>query len=184
MTIEGPVELNVSIGNDRDIELGDALTLNAQVNVPEVTYTWFPEPATPCDDCDRVDYVPTESGLYSLTVTDEYDCSAVADVFVQVLKKRKVYVPNAFSPNNDGFNDEFMPYTGRDVQRIKEFRIFDRQGNMVFEAGDFQPGDLSKSWNGIFRGKVMQPGVFGWYATIEFIDSDVVMYKGDVTLVR
>ncbi|HFA50906.1 MAG TPA: hypothetical protein ENJ95_18000 [Bacteroidetes bacterium] len=184
VTIEGPVELAISIGNDRDIELGDEVTFNAQVNVPDVTYSWFPEPATPCDDCDRVDYVPTESGLYTLTVTDEYDCTAVADAFVNVLKKRKVYVPNAFSPNNDGFNDEFMPYTGKDVRRIKEFRVFDRQGNMVFEAEDFVPGDLSKSWNGIFRGKMMQPAVFGWYAAVEFIDDVVEVYKGDVTLVK
>ncbi len=159
-TIEGPTELVVFLGEDQTIELGDELTLTAQVNALDVTYQWFPEQDSTCGDCSSIDISPMESGLYSVIVTDGFDCTETADVYINVIKKRKVFVPNAFSPNGDGINDEFMPYAGKDVLKIREFRVFDRQGNMVFAASDFFPGDLESSWDGIFRGQMMQPGVF------------------------
>lgn len=183
-TINGPVELLVSLGNDLEIDLGDEVVLIAQVNVTDVTFQWLPEPAILCDDCNSIEVVPTESGIYSVIVTDQFDCTEVADVFINVLKKRKVFIPNAFSPNGDGFNDFFMPYTGNDVQRINEFRVFDRQGNNVFATADFPPGDLINAWDGTFRGQQMQPGVFVWFAKVEFIDGVEEVFKGEVTLIR
>lgn len=184
VTIDGPVELFVSLGEDLVIDLGDDVTLSAQVNVLDVSYEWMPAPDPVCDDCSDINVVPTESGLYSVVITDSYDCTEVADVYIDVIKKRKVFVPNAFSPNADGINDEFMPYTGKDVSRILEFRVFDRQGNMVYADENFIPGDIANSWNGTFRGQVMQPGVFAWFAKVEFIDGEVEVFKGDLTLVR
>ena len=183
-TIEGPTELIVSLGNDLEIDLGDEVNLNAQVNVTDVTFAWFPELETPCDDCNNIDVLPTESGIYSVIVTDQFDCTEIADVYINVLKKRKVYVPNAFSPNDDGINDFFMPLTGKGVSIINEFRVFDRQGNNVFASADFVPGDLANAWDGLFKGKQMQPGVFVWFAEIGFIDGVVEVFKGDVTLIR
>ncbi len=182
--IEGPTELFVFLGEDQTIELGDELTLDAQVNVQDVTYQWFPHQDTTCTDCGSIDILPTESTLYSVIVTDGFDCTETADVYINVIKKRKVFVPNAFSPNGDGINDEFLPYAGKDVSKIIEFRVFDRQGNMVFAASDFFPGDLAKSWNGTFRGQMMQPSVFAWFARVEFIDLEVEVFKGNLTLVR
>ena len=183
-TIDGPTELIVSLGNDLEIDLGDEITLHAQVNITDVTYEWSPAIDSLCNDCSSIDVVPTESGIYSVIITDQFDCTEVADVYVDVLKKRNVYIPNAFSPNGDGINDFFMPYTGKDVFKINEFRVFDRQGNNVFYAADFAPGDFASGWDGIFRGQIMQPGVFAWFASVEFIDGVQEVFKGDVTLVR
>ena len=183
--IDGPTELIVTLGNDLDINLGDEVTLLAQVNISDVTYDWYPLSADSlCTNCNSIDIVPTESGLYSVTVTDQYDCTEVADVFINVFKKRQVFVPNAFSPNGDGINDFFMPYSGKDVLKIIEFRVFDRQGNNVFYAADLLPGDFTNGWDGHFKGQMMQPGVFAWFASVVFIDGVEVVFKGDVTLVR
>jgi gliding motility-associated-like protein len=97
---------------------------------------------------------------------------------------QKVYVPNAFSPNDDGLNDLFMPFTDGSVRSIRSFRIFDRQGNNVFDASNLIPNEPSFGWDGVFRGKVMQPAVFAWMAEIEFLDGKIQLYKGDVVLIR
>ncbi|HHM20649.1 MAG TPA: hypothetical protein ENJ20_01380, partial [Bacteroidetes bacterium] len=142
VTVEGPAELVVNLGNDLEIELGDAVTLSAQVNQPNVSFLWTPPPSDSCADCASIELTPTESGLFTVIVTDSYDCTETDDIYINVLKKRKVYVPNAFSPNGDGINDLFMPFTGKDVASINEFRIFDRFGNNVFAAANFSPGDV------------------------------------------
>lgn len=94
-----------------------------------------------------------------------------------------LYVPNAFSPNFDGFNDEFRGFLAPNVQvRSFEFRVFDRWGNQVFESFDPEFG-----WNGVFRGKSMNPAVYVYYIRAELIAcrQEVTFYKeGDVTLVR
>ncbi len=183
-TIDGPEELIVSLGDDMEIDLGDEVTLEAQVNISDVAYEWMPFTDSLCLDCSSIDVIPTESGIYSVIVTDQFDCTEVADVFINVLKKRKVFVPNAFSPNDDGFNDFFMPYAGKGVSIINEFRVFDRQGNNVFASANFHPEDINYAWDGTFKGQQMQPGVFVWFAKVEFIDGVEEVLKGDVTLIR
>ena len=184
VTIAGPVEIIVELGNDISIELGDEVTLNAQVNISDVNYSWLPEPVDPCGDCSSIEVLPTESGIYSVIVTDQFDCTETADIFIEVLKNRKVFVPNAFSPNGDGFNDLFMPFTGNGVSSVQEFRVFDRQGNNVFAAVNFAPGDVLSAWDGHFKGQMMQPGVFVWFAKIDFIDGVTEVFKGEVNLIR
>ncbi|HRD82001.1 MAG TPA: gliding motility-associated C-terminal domain-containing protein, partial [Saprospiraceae bacterium] len=59
----------------------------------------------------------------------------------------RLFAPNAFSPNDDGINDVFMLFGGNGVERVAMLRIFDRWGNMMFEARDFLPGDPQFGWN-------------------------------------
>ena len=183
-TIEGPKEILVELDDDLVIDLGETVHLDAFVSQPDLTYEWSPAEWLSCADCPDPVALPLKSQLFTLTVTDDFGCTAAADIFIEVIKKRKVYVPNAFSPNGDGFNDEFMPYGGNDVLVIRDFKVFDRQGNLVFSASGFQPSDVSFGWNGAFKGKIMQPGVFVWFAQIEFIDGEVEVFKGDVTLLK
>lgn len=184
--VEGPTELWVDLGEDQVIELGETIRLEAQVNNPDVTFTWQPEMFLDCSPCEDaiVMAMPVNSTLFTVTVTDDFGCTAQSSVYIEVLRKRKVYVPNAFSPNGDGINDLFAPFTGNDVVQIKDFKVFDRQGNMVYSAGPFTPGDPVNAWDGSFRGKEMAPGVFVWFAEIEFLDQETEIFKGDVTLIR
>jgi gliding motility-associated-like protein len=183
-TIEGPVEIAVDAGLPQSIELGETAQLSAVANLSTLTFQWEPPEWTACPDCPQTEVRPIESTLFTMTATDTFGCTATSEVMVEVLAKRKVYVPNAFSPNADGINDEFVPFGGNDVALVRTFKIFDRQGNMVFETAGFQPGDPVHAWDGRFKGKLMQPAVFAWFAEVEFIDHKTEMYSGDVTLVR
>ena len=78
---------------------------------------------------------------------------------------------------------------GLGVEKINYFRIFNRWGEVVFavesDAGlDIQPNDPNFAWDGTFRGQTMNPGVFVYVAEIEFTDGEVILYQGDVTLIK
>ncbi len=70
------------------------------------------------------------------------------------------------------------------VKQVKLFQIYSRWGEQVFTRENFQPNDASLGWDGRFRGADMNPAVFVYYAVVEFIDGQEVLYKGDVTVER
>jgi len=96
-----------------------------------------------------------------------------------------VYVPNTFSPNDDGINDVLFLSSGpNSVDRILFFRIFDRWGSLVFERKNILPNDASLGWDGKMLDKKLNPGVFAWVASVQFLDGKKNILFGDVTLVR
>ena len=127
---------------------------------------------------------PTSTTLYTVAVIDPFGCGAKDDVLVTVIKNRNVYIPTAFSPNGDGNNDIFVPYGGIDIARIKVFRVFDRWGELVHEASNFDPNDTGFGWDGKLHGKVLDPTVLVYYLEIEFKDGLTEQFNGDVTLVK
>lgn len=96
----------------------------------------------------------------------------------------EVFVPNAFSPNSDGFNDTFHPFIGPAIygQTNYEFRVFDRWGNEVFFSNNPQDG-----WEGSYSGRQATTGIYVWLLQFDIItDKGVRKHKstGDVLLVR
>ena len=62
--------------------------------------------------------------------------------------------------------------------------VFSRWGESVFQYFNFPPNDATYSWNGMHKGQRLQPGVFTWFAEVEFVDGVVEVYKGDVVLMK
>jgi gliding motility-associated-like protein len=101
---------------------------------------------------------------------------------VSVLKVRDVYVPNVFSPNDDGVNDFFTVYGGGEVSEVT-LEIYSRWGELIFRrigAANDDPG----GWDGTFKGEAVSPGVFVWRADVLFYDGVRLAYSGNVTVVR
>ena len=105
-------------------------------------------------------------------------------VLIQVDKVRKIYIPNAFSPNGDGVNDYFMIYSGPGISQVLSFKIYDRWGEQLFQQLNFQPNDRAYGWDGTFKGQNMNNAVFVYVAEVAFIDGVKILYSGDVTLLR
>ncbi len=183
-TIPGPLEIVVAVGADQVVELGDQVFLNAFVNLPDVALQWEPSELFACATCLQTSVFPYETTTLTLTATDTFGCSASDELLVQVLPRRRVFVPNVFSPDGDGINDIFVPEGGADVAQIVDFKVFDRYGALLYEAADFLPGDISRGWDGRHKGKLLKSGVFVWFAKIRFIDGVEELYRGDVTILR
>ncbi|MEY3051026.1 MAG: gliding motility protein SprB [Bacteroidota bacterium] len=176
----------VSEGDDNIISLGDSALLTIDVSPAFDSLdavVWTPEDAVPCPTCPENWVTPTTQTTFSVTV-DKDGCQDSDNLTVFVRKDRPVFVPNAFSPNNDGVNDLFQLYAGPQVLRIKSFLVFNRWGETVFQSFGFEPNDPAVYWDGLYRGKPLDPGVFTWFAEIEFVDGRLQLYEGDLTLVR
>jgi gliding motility-associated-like protein len=103
-------------------------------------------------------------------------------VFVD--RSKSVYIPNAFSPNGDGYNDRVTVFASSNVKEVLTFRIFERRGNMMFQRDNFPANDLGLGWDGFHRGRLMNSQVFGYYAEVKFQDGEIVIFEGDISLIR
>ncbi|MCB0584728.1 MAG: gliding motility-associated C-terminal domain-containing protein, partial [Phaeodactylibacter sp.] len=108
---------------------------------------------------------------------------ANASLTVFVEQKYRYFIPNAFSPNEDGRNDVFFVNTGPEFQRVLSLRIMDRWGNMVYSREDFPPNDPSFGWDGFFRGSLAPTGIYAFVAELELITGQVIVENGALTVV-
>ncbi|MCB0532856.1 MAG: gliding motility-associated C-terminal domain-containing protein [Lewinellaceae bacterium] len=185
LQLQAPPLLTVDVGPGLTLDFGDSTQLQATTNLPVVSWQWEPPEGLSCLDCPSPLAIPPANTSYTVTVTDANGCTAVASVAIRLVTERRVYVPNAFSPNLDGVNDYFTVFTGPGVALIRRLEVYDRWGTHIFTAPEDQlPDSGSLRWDGTYRGKDMQPGVFVWYVDVEFIDGSTEVFKGDVVLVR
>jgi len=150
----------------------------------EVTYTWEPSIGLDCSDCLNPELlIPFEPG-YQLTVINEELCADTASIQVKLSEDKLIYVPNAFSPNQDGVNDYFQMFPGCGVVKIKNLRIFNRWGAKVYSKNNIDHFDHKEFWNGFTNSKVNSEGVYIWKVEIELVDGTTKQLFGDVSLLR
>jgi len=191
LDVTQPEQLTVRLATDlegeaNEIELGQSVTLQAifNPNVQVDTIIWRPDSIGMGNE-PRVVVSPLETTSYTVTVIDINGCSDSDNLNLIVRKSRPVYIPNAFSPNDDGVNDVlFIQAPDGLIRNINSFMVFNRWGESVFEAFDFQPNTPAVGWNGRFRDQALNAAVYAYVAEIEFTDGEVVIFKGDVILVK
>ena len=184
VTVESPQELLLELGPDREIDLGDSTSLQAQINLTDsFTLVWSPVPDT-CSNCLTQTVSPQETTVYTATLQDSSGCTLTDRITVFVLTELPAYVPTGFSPNGDGNNDVFRPAFGPSVEWVEDLRIYDRWGNLVYRTGDFAPNDPARGWDGTYRGQVLNPAVFVWSMQVRLVTGEQVVRKGEVVLLR
>ena len=140
-------------------------------------YIWSTGDTTPS-------VIATKSGLYYVAIINA--CGAWwTNTFVDFKSCYAAYIPNAFSPNGDGENEIFRIYPPKDVSKIRNFKVFDRWGELVFSTQNFLPDDAEHNgWDGKLNGRFANPGVYVYFIEIETNKGDVYFQRGDVTLFR
>ena len=125
------------------------------------------------------------SGEYSIIISDE--CQSVEYnwnlEFSLDIDEEMIYLPNIFSPNNDGINDCFTPSIHGRINLITYHQIiFDRWGNKMFESND-----ISDCWNGIYKNKSVRLGVYVYITDIladQCAEAKNLRRVGDVIVIR
>ena len=188
-----PPQVGVSIGLDTNvIVLGDSLLLSADAFniVGFAAYEWssFLLENLACIDspeCSMIQVKPYQTNTYVVKVTDENGCRGEAQVTVEVEKPRGVFVPTGFTPNGDINNDRLIVYgKSRQIRNVLTFNVYDRWGELVYQDQNFQVNDDARGWDGQFKGKECDPGVYVWYVEVEYQDGYREGLKGTVTLIR
>ncbi len=188
VTIENPPEVIVFFPEDElTINLGETILLEPEILVSGTpTIIWDNTISLDCIDCETPTASPTDNTTYQIVVTDEHGCTALDDITIFVRKNRDLYIPNSFSPNNDGLNDNFTIYGDpKNVISVNTFQIFTRWGEPVYTAPlDYQVNQEALGWDGTFRGEDLNTGVYVWFAEVTFLDGTTELFEGDVVLVR
>ncbi|TNE52907.1 MAG: gliding motility-associated C-terminal domain-containing protein, partial [Bacteroidetes bacterium] len=170
------------------LKLGESVQIQTEVTVPLSQLSliqWTPSEGLDCDTCLSPIATPLKTTQYRIRVISNKGCEDNAVVLLAVDRRPDVYIPNVFSPNGDGDNDEFRIYADpKSVKQVKSFQIYSRWGEMVYEYYNFDPNSPGYGWDGRHRGQDLNPAVFVYYAVIEFIDGQEILFEGDVTIVR
>jgi gliding motility-associated-like protein len=123
------------------------------------------------------------TGIYVVTVSNT-NCKKLDSIHVKKECLYDIYIPTAFSPNHDGVNDVFVPLSNEKGMYIIDFLIYNRWGEKIFESQDFTPNDITKGWNGTYKGQEAQVDNYAFYCSAKMPDGQIKIYKGTVALLR
>ncbi len=123
----------------------------------------------------------SDTGKYNwfLVVTNNFGCKDTIDGIIEITETNQMYIPNSFTPNNDGINDEFKPVVA--YYKTATLQIFDRWGISIFSTND-----IRKGWNGNFKNSDnrCQIDTYIYKLNVTFTDNSEKEYKGIVTLLK
>jgi len=187
--IEERPPMVIEAGDDQDLDLGKSTFLDAFIDMtnydPDIQ--WSPPDFIDCVDCPFTEVSPPVPTTFTLTATNRFGCTTedMLTVNVEVDREGQLYVPDAFTPNDDGQNDYFKLFGGIAVDRIQELNVFNRWGNLVYEGKSLSKGDnLEEGWNGSFNGKRLPADVYAWVADVLYLDGVIKTFSGSVTLIQ
>lgn len=178
----------VNAGEDIEIYLGESVTLvgSSDLIATEIQTTYWDSLGVQlCQDCAQIEVAPWETTTYTFTTASITGCLRSDEVIVYVIEKAKFFLPNVFSPNGDGINDEIRIFPTPGMARVVQWIIFDRWGNAVYGKTNFDPFDTSVFWNGLTTtGETANPGVFPYLLEIQLINGNRELLHGNITLIR
>jgi gliding motility-associated-like protein len=139
------------------------------------TWSWAPDNSLNCSTCSNPVASPTETTIYTVTITSDSGCIATQMITIDV-SCGEVFIPDIFSPNQASNNILFV----RSPCIIgMVFMVFDRWGNKVFESESQDIG-----WDGHHNGRLMEEGTYVWRLTANLLNGTRIEKKGNVTLLR
>jgi gliding motility-associated-like protein len=165
----------VSAGPDLTTISGTAVTLQGLANTP--TILWTPNLYLSNNTVLNPVSTPVSSIVYRLTATGSNGCTATDSMLVNVLDQC-IKPLNAFTPNNDGFNDTWFITNGNCIKKAI-VAVYNRYGSKVYESQDYK-----NDWEGTYKNKPLPDGTYYYVIDYELLNSNRVYKKGNVTILR
>lgn len=179
--------LSFSLEDHYLIPVGDSIVVQVEgdIHEPGLVYAWQPPGLFQCTTCPSSWLGTPTDTMITVSITDIDGCVYTLSVVLNLYASLQdhIYIPNTFSPNNDGFNDTWLISVSGDEVWIEELMIFDRWGTMVYVANEIDLASFH-GWDGTFNGQQLNPAVFTYLGRLRSADGQEVIVKGDVTLVR
>lgn len=133
-------------------------------------------------DQTKPDFDGLGAGLHRVKILDDNGCSL--DTLILIPSGAcPVYIPNVFTPNGDGKNDVFQVFASGQDFKVRNYQVFGRWGNLIYEANGFQPGSGDYWWDGTHKGHAPEPGVYSYRIVLEARDNSIHSYYGVITLI-
>lgn len=159
---------------------------NTQVNfsaLPQenTNYNWFEETSVVSNEIRWQTTLVQDSTTFCLvTVNNINQCTDTSCTTLVIENRLTVYVPNAFTPNNDGLNELFVPIIGGARPATYYFAVFDRWGELIFESTT-----IGEGWDGTFKNTQSPNGVYSYRVYVKEVGTALSQeHIGSVTLIR
>ena len=120
----------------------------------------------------------TTDVTFTIIATTAAGCRGDGTATVKVFKGPEIYMPTGFTPNGDGRNDKFKPFTVG-ITKLNYFKVYNRWGQLFYSTTI-----LNEGWDGRINGKDHQTGTFVWMVQGVTRDGKVITRQGTVTLIR
>ncbi len=185
--LNDPPSVEVEIGPDQNLTFGGSFVIRPVINIDgNYMFNWSGVDSIVCltPNCSEVRVFAFTPGQLQLDLSSEAGCTALDRLLIEVRKERPLYAPTAFSPNNDLTNDRWTLFAPSVATRIRTLRIFDRWGELVFEGVDMPLNDPERGWDGRFRDRDLNPGVYAFVAVVEYVDGVAQQVTGDINLIH
>ena len=182
ISIENAFTLTVS--PDATIEKGDKVEIKVTVQpAGNYVFNWTPKETLSCSNCASIITEPPITTKYLINVSAPNSrCSKTISTNVNVVCG--LFIPTAFSPNNDLVNDIFYIVGSKCIRQIKEMLIYDRWGELIFREENFPTADPSHGWDGLYRGKSLTPDIFTYKIVAEMKNGEIFDQFGAFTLLK
>lgn len=180
-----PIGANMAL--TYNLGIGDTISLNPDIT-PSATIidsiSWSDSAAFSCTNCLQPNFFPSSSGTFTLFVRDTNGCVDQLQ-FTVTIADEKFYIPNSFSPNNDGINDFFTIYSRTNSSAtIEKFAIFNRWGDKVFERIDTPTNAPQLRWDGTYKDQRLDPDIFVYLIKVRLQSGAERLFKGEIHLIK
>jgi len=160
--------------NDPYVPLRVAFSEKAQ---NEVSWTWYLDSTIITGEEFEYDFARPGDFEVTQVVTSDFGCIDSITLIVAVETDFYLYIPTAFSPNNDGINDCFS-IKGVGFEGI-DFQIFNRWGNVVYSSEND-----SDCWDGTYKGKPLPLGAYSWRLIVDLPFDEISIKEGILNIIR
>ncbi len=164
----------VYAGRDTTFNLKEPMIITA---VGDGTLKWILGDDISCADCPSTQIFPIKNSCYVIEAINSFGCRAIDEVCIDVSRENVLYIPNTFTPNGDGLNDEFY-VSGFGFSDIT-LEIFDRWGVQLFSSNE-----VTQGWNGKYKGKECQIATYIYKLSYSKYGGKLTTKTGHVNLVR
>ena len=175
---------NVDAGPDRIYPYNTPFTITPLYSKNVRSYLWSPAPTLSCSTCATPGGTALEAQAYIIKVKSDSGCVASDTIKILVeCKYANLLLPSAFTPNRDLNNDLYYPLA-RGISTIKRFAIFNRYGQLIFEAKNFKPNDGAWGWDGKFKGQDQSPDAYVYFVEAVCDVGGTIVKKDSFLLLR
>lgn len=180
--------LMADIGLDTSIVVGEPINIESIFNIADSemdSIFWFAQDTlVSCDYCFDIDQTPLFTTRYIVEGRTVDGCVARDTMFVTVDRRPTVWVANIFAPSSVSGNNLFYVQQTLGVERVLKMQVFDKWSNEMFKAENVPAGDPSFAWDGYYKGKPVNSGVYMVHLQILLKSGELIQYTTDLTVVR
>jgi gliding motility-associated-like protein len=180
ITVTALNKFKIFAGNDTGIFINQTLQLFAKdlTNSNFITFKWIPAEGLDNQSSQNPIATVTRDIDYVVEATTALGCTVSDNIHIDVYKEIGIFVPSAFTPNNDNRND-ILKAIPRGIKQLNYFKIYDRYGGIIFSTNNFSVG-----WDGKIKGINQNTSTYVWLAEGIDVKGNIVYRKGSFSLIR